>query len=203
MERQGLLHRTYGGAVLPDQREYAPLARRLENNAVAKKKIAAQAAATIQKNSVIFLDSSSTVQNMLPYFPDAYDVTVVSNSLSVCQQLSEMRIRVYCAGGLVDGRDNAMRGKYAEDFIRSIHIDQAFFSCSSLSSTGQLSGHQEHGVSFLQTLLLHSRQRTFLCTHEKIGRDCMHIICTLDDVDAVFCDRPLPAELTEMIGKNR
>lgn len=203
MENQGLLHRTYGGAVLPDRREYAPLALRLEDNAPAKKKIAAQAAAMVRKGSVIFLDSSSTVQNMLHFFNEKQELTVISNSLAVCQRLVEMRIRTYCVGGLIDEKDNAMRGKYAEAFIRSVHIDQAFFSCSSLSREGCLGGHHERGVAFLQSLLQQSRERIFLCTLDKLGRDFMHVICTLGDVDAVLCDQPLPPELLKMIGKNR
>ena len=47
---------------------------------------------------------------------------------SVCQHLREKRVCTYCVGGLIDGIDNAMRRKYAEDFIRGMHFDQAFFS---------------------------------------------------------------------------
>ena len=96
-----------------------------------------------------------------------------------------------------------MRGKYAEDFIRSIQIDQAFFSCSAVSDNGILGGHHEKAVSFLQVLLKQSAQRIFLCTHTKLGRTCMHTLCSLRDVDHVICDQPLPPALQEMVGLNR
>lgn len=119
---------------------------------------------------------------------------------SVCQRLREKRVRTYCVGGLIDGIDNAMRGKYAEDFIRGMHFDQAFFSCSGLSRDGLLTGHNESAISFLQTLLLHTEQRIFLCTHNKLNHAFMHVLCSLREVSEVICDEPLPEELQSMTG---
>ena len=203
MEKQGLIRRTYGGAMLPDETQYAPIALRKNDNAAAKKKIAYEAVSLVHKGNVIFLDCSSTVQNMVDFFTENQEITVITNSITACQQLMDLNISTYCVGGLVESRDGAMRGKYAEEFIRNVHIDLAFFSCSSLSSDGQLGGHHESAVSFLQLLLKQSSRRIFLCTHTKLSRSCMHTICTLRDVDAVICDQPLPDELLKLVGKNR
>lgn len=203
MEKQGLVHRTYGGVMLPAETQYVPISLRKNDDAAAKKKIAAEAAALVRKNAVIYVDCSSTVQNMIGFFTENQEITVVTNSITGCQQLMEKNIPTYCVGGLLESRDSALRGKYAEDFIRSIQIDQAFFSCSALSNDGQLGGHHENAVSLLQVLLQQSAQRVFLCTHAKLGRSCMHTICSLRDVDRVICDHPLPPALEEMVGANR
>lgn len=203
MEKQGLIRRTYGGAVLPDESQYAPLSLRKEDNAGAKKRIAAEAVKLLRKGATVFIDSASTVQNMISFLHENQEITVVTNSISACQHLTEKHIKTYCVGGLVDGSDDAIRGKYAEDFIRSIRIDQAFFSCSSVSTDGVLGGHNEQAISLLQTVLHASRQRIFLCTYNKIGRSCMHTLCSLKDVDECLCDQPLPAELAKILGKNR
>ena len=192
MEKQGIIRRTYGGAMLPAETQYAPISLRKNDNAAAKRKIAAEASALVRKNAVIFIDCSSTVQNMINSFTENQEITVITNSIAGCQQLMEKGISTYCVGGLVDSRDGAMRGKYAEDFIRSIQIDQAFFSCSAVSENGILGGHHEKAVSFLQTLLKQSAQRIFLCTHTKLGRTCMHTLCSLRDVDHVICDSRCP-----------
>ncbi len=203
MEKQGLVRRTYGGAVLPDAIREMPVILRKEDNASAKRRIAADAVKLLRKGGVVFIDSASTVQHMIHLLSENQDITVVTNSITACQKLIELRIKTYCVGGLIDAGDEAMRGKYAEDFIRSIQIDQAFFSCSSLSADGRMGGHNEHAVSFLQTLLAHATQRIFLCTSNKLGRSCMHVICTLKDVDVVISDQPLPPELLKLVGKNR
>ena len=203
MEKQGLIRRTYGGAVLPTPLQDMPVSLRKEENAPAKKKVALEAVQLLHKGETIFIDSASTAQNMIDLLSDKQELTVVVNSISACQKLMEKHIRTYCVGGLIDANDDAMRGKYAEDFLRSIQIDQAFFSCSSLSPEGQLGGHNEQAVSFLQTLLHQTRRRIFLCTRNKMSRSCMHVICNLRDVDAVICDQPLPEELMQLVGQNR
>lgn len=203
MEKQGVIRRTYGGAVLPAETQYAPISLRKNDNAAAKKKIASEAAALVRKNAVVYIDCSSTVQNMIDFFAESQEITVITNSITGCQQLMEKGIATYCVGGLVESRDGALRGKYAEDFIRSVQIDQAFFSCSALSDEGYLGGHHESAVSLLQILLRQSAQRIFLCTHTKLGRSCMHTICSLRDIDHVICDQPLPVHLQELIGVNR
>lgn len=203
MEKQGIIHRTYGGAVLPSAAQDMPLSLRKEDNASAKKKIAAEAIKLLHKGATIFLDSASTVQPMINLLNESHNVTVITNSLSACQQLSKMNIKTYCVGGLLDRRDDALRGKYAEDFIRSVQIDQAFFSCTALTNDGMLGGYNEQAVSFLQTLLSRTHQRIFLCTHNRLGRSCMHLLCGLQDVDAVICDQPLPEELMQLVGANR
>lgn len=203
MERLGLIRRTYGGAVLPDRNQEVPIMLRMEDNAGAKKKIASQAAGLIRQGSVVFIDCSSTVQNIISCLHEQQEITVITNSVSACRALMDLQIKTYCVGGLLDQNDNAFRGKYAEDFLRCVQIDQAFFSCSSLSYEGHLGGHNERAVSFLQTLIQQSAQRIFLCTYNKLGRSCMHTLCTLRDIDEVICDQPLPDELMQMVGKNR
>ena len=203
MEKLGLIRRTYGGAVLPDQNQEIPITLRKEDNTSAKRKIAMQAAPLIRKGSVVFIDCSSTVQNLIDFLSEHQEITVITNSVSACHRLMELQIKTYCVGGLLDSNDDALRGKYAEAFLRSVQIDQAFFSCSSLSLDGYLGGHNERAVSFLQTLIQQSAQRIFMCTHNKLGRSCMHTLCTLRDIDVMVCDQPLPPELAEMIGKNR
>ena len=203
MEKTGLIRRTYGGAVLPDEGQYVPLSLRKEDNAGAKRRIAAEAVKLLRKGATVYIDSASTVQSMIGFMNEHQEITVVTNSLTACRLLMEKQIKTYCTGGLIDLNDDAMRGKYAEDFIRSIRIDQAFFSCSSVSPDGILGGHNEQAISLLQTVLHNSRQRIFLCTYNKIGRSFMHTLCSLRDVDECLCDQPLPAELSKILGKNR
>lgn len=203
MEKNGLIRRTYGGAVLTEHTADAPLQVRREDHTASKKRIAAQAVSMITPGSVVFVDSSSTALYMLDYFSDKQKITVVTNSISACQKLIDKRIRTYCVGGLIDGHDNALRGKYATAFIRSMHIDQAFFSCSGLSREGLLTGHNENAVAFLQALLEHSAQRIFLCTYNKLNQAFPHVLCELQDVDEAICDEPLPDHLRSMVAQRR
>lgn len=203
LDSLGLIKRTHGGAILPEDGSYQPLFVRNTDDINAKKMIAAKAAALIKNDSMIFIDSSSTAFYMARYLSDKQNLTIVTNSILLSQQLSEMKINAYLTGGHIDINDMALRGKYAEDFLRKMRFNMAFFSCSGLSHDGWLSGRMEHGVSLLNTMLQQSDYRVLLRISSKIGTVCPHQLCTLADIDEFITDQPITEEFSKMIGKNR
>lgn len=203
MEASGLIRRTHGGAVSLSRGARVPLSLRSEEDAEQKKMIAQRAAALISDGATVFFDASSTSRFIPHYLREGQNFTAVCNSLGMCRQLTELRIPTYCVGGRINSLDDAIRGLHAENFLRSMHFDLCFFSCSALSSEGVLSGQWEEGVSFLRALLRQSARRVFLCTSGKLDRSAPHVICDLADVDQVLSDAPLPPDLQAMVGQRR
>ena len=203
MEALGLIRRTHGGAVSVSNSAYAPLALRSEVESEKKKEIARQAAAMIPEGATVFIDSGSTARYIPQFLQSGQRFTAVCNSLEICRRLTKLRIRTYCVGGLINAPDDAIRGMHAEQFLRTLHFDYAFFSCTALTDDGALCGQWEDGVSFLRALLPQAARRVFLCSSDKLSKLRPHVVCTLADVDVVLCDVPLPPNLQSMIGKNR
>ena len=203
LDSMGLIKRTHGGAMMPENEAYQPLVIRNADDVTAKKIICAKAASLIKNDSTIFIDSSSTAYYLTRYLSDKQNLTVVTNSVLLCQQLCEMKINTFCTGGHIDINDMALRGSYAEEFLKKMRFDMTFFSCSGLSSDGWLSGHMEYGVSFLKTLLQQSDYRVLLRINRKIGVSCSHQLCTLADIDEFITDQPVSEEFRKMIGSNR
>lgn len=203
LDSMGLIKRTHGGAMIPENDAYQPLVIRNADDVTAKKIICAKAASLIKNNSTIFIDSSSTAYFLTRYLTDKQNLTVVTNSVLLSQHLCEMKINTYCTGGYIDVNDMALRGSYAEEFLKKMRFDMAFFSCSGLSHDGWLSGHMEHGVSFLKTLLEQSACRVLLRISRKIGVSCPHQLCTLADIDEFVTDQPLSEVFRKMIGSAR
>lgn len=203
MDSMGLIKRTHGGAMIPENDAYRPLVVRNAEDVAAKKLINEKAASLIKNNSTIFIDSSSTAHSLARYLSDKQNLTVVTNSIPLSQQLCEMKINTYCIGGHIDINDMALWGSYAEEFLKKMHFDMAFFSCSGLSHDGWLSGRKEYGISFLKTMLQQSDYRVLLRISRKIGVHCPHQLCTLADIDEFITDQPLSEEFQKMIGANR
>ncbi len=68
---------------------------------------------------------------------------------------------------------------------------------------GEMTGYYEKGVSFLRTALSQAARRIFMCDSTKFGKVFSHHLCTVEDVDVVLCDKPLPEKMMERIGRNR
>lgn len=112
--------------------------------------------------------------------------------------LMELRI-----GGEMHPRDGANYGSYAERMVSQMHAEIFFFSCGGLSESGEMTGYYEKGDSFLRTALPQAARRIFMCDSAKLGKVFPHHLCTVEDVDVVLCDKPLPEKNMERIGRNR
>ena len=203
MEARGLIRRTHGGAVSLNQNDYTPLAIRMELESSNKKEVARRAAAMIPDGATVFIDASTTARCMAAYLHKDQSITAVSNSLYMCRQLMQLHIPTYCLGGRIIELDDAIRGPHAERALRQFHFDMCFFSCTALSENGLLTGRVEDGVSFVQALIRQSSQSVFLCTSSRLNKVCPLVICTLEDIDTVICDSPLPPKLQNMVGAKR
>lgn len=199
MEKKKLVKRTYGGVMSISGSDYVPVIIREKIARKSKQIIAAQAAEMIRDGMVIFLDSSSTAKCVAEYLHEAMKITVVTNSCDLCEVLVRQHIRTFCVGGYVNEAEHAICGPFATEFISHFMFDIAFFSCMALSDSGVLSGATLDGVTFLRALLPHAKTRVLLCIPEKIGQERPYLICSLQEIDRVLTDGPLPENLQAMV----
>ena len=100
LQRQGLVKRIHGGAVLiTGASRELPLYMRERDHPDAKERIAEQAVSYIRDGQVLFLDASSTVQKMVGRLAAFRDLTIITNGLKTAQELSQLPHTIYCTGG--------------------------------------------------------------------------------------------------------
>jgi DeoR/GlpR family transcriptional regulator of sugar metabolism len=135
LEEEGLLERTYGGAVLrsspPPVAELSFETRR-EKHRAEKDAIGQAAAALVQDGFGIALDASSTAYAITPYLKRFDSLTVVTNSLIVAQQfLHTPRIRVLLPAGRLRRDSISVVGNSAS--LPDINLNIGFFGARGLS----------------------------------------------------------------------
>ena len=101
MENMGLIERTHGGALLPENSEEISIFFRMEKNAREKEKAATKALPHIPYFKSVFIDSSSTALALAERM-DLNHKTVVTNNLQTAIQLSKKpNINLILLGGNV------------------------------------------------------------------------------------------------------
>lgn len=131
LENKGLLVRTYGGAVLPEQMNQ----RRLVSNTInefAPQKIAVakKAASFVQQGQNIIIDNGSTTVHMARFLQDI-PITVTTSSLLVMQELMHYeKIDLIMAGGILRRPSMGLMGNISKDFYRQIHAEWFFLGAS-------------------------------------------------------------------------
>ncbi len=131
LENRGLLVRTYGGAVLPEQQDQRRLvANTIKELAPQKTAIAKKAASFVQPGQNIIIDNGSTAVHMAQFLRDI-PITVTTSSLLVMQELMHYeKIDLIMAGGILRRPVMGLMGNIAKDFYRQIHADWFFLGAS-------------------------------------------------------------------------
>jgi len=133
--KDGMISRTYGGAVLiSGTHTEVPLSVRETNKKDEKEIIAKLASKFIRNGDIIIMDSSSTAMMMIGCFGKNDDITVITNgaktAVSLAQQTS---FKVYATGGQMRENTLTYYGESANEFIDKFSADTLFFSCRALS----------------------------------------------------------------------
>lgn len=135
LEREGLLQRTWGGA-LPRQQvrpEGAFLAR-LQQQRVEKERIARVAAAHVRDHDTIFLDASTTAFYIAQQLKHHSNLTVITNGMYTALELGPVPgITTIVIGGQVRGDTGSLVGTLSEELLAKLHIRVGFFSARGLT----------------------------------------------------------------------
>lgn len=203
LQKEGLIRRIRGGAILAANNRYLPHLIRENEVPDIKETIGAQAAALVKPSDVILMDPSTSVSYMVPYLPQRSDLMVITTGLKTALALSERHIRTMVTGGSVIDNGYSLVGSYTEPMLQDIMADTFFFSCRGVGADGRICGTCMEEIQVRRMMARHARRIVFLMPSHKIGREYYYTYGSLADVDQVISDVPLPAEWQEMVGKNR
>lgn len=196
LERQGLLLRTHGGALLPeDSLSETPLRIR-EGINIAGKDLMGQAAAKLVKpGEAVMLDASTSALYVARHLKTKKNLTVITNAERIITELCECPdITIVCTGGVLRHRSRSYVGRAAETVIGSYYADHLFFSCKGFDPQTGLTDSIEEESALRRVMMTRARSRIFLCDHTKFGRVGFTTTATLSDVHKFVTDVPLSEE---------
>ena len=197
LEKQGYIKRSYGGAVLANDKTDTPISFRKSTNAKEKTHICKLAATLISSGALIFADASTTVSHLSSFIQKNDNVTVVTNGYYLCNLLAEKDIKVFSTGGRLLKNSMAFVGSVAEETVGKFNADILFFSSSSLDATGLISDYSEEEISLRSAMKSGSGKSVFLCDSSKFNKTSAYRFFPLDEIDYTVTDTPLPSKLIE------
>jgi DeoR/GlpR family transcriptional regulator of sugar metabolism len=199
LEERGLVNRSYGGVKLAEATgKRIPFSLRSHENSPQKKQIAKAALSLINVGDVVFLDGSSSAYFVAELLPAISGVTVVTNSVDIMSTLSRYDVKAYCTGGNLSPENKAVLvGGYAQDFLRKMRADVAFFSVQSVNADGDFFDCYAEEVAIRNIMMQNARRRVLLCDSSKWNRTSIFYQGNLRDIDYVISDRDLNQLFTD------
>lgn len=186
MEKGGFLRRYRGGAVLKINLGEMPITERLLLDKDEKEELAKKALPYLHDGMTVFLDSSSTCQYLIPHLAQRKNVTVLTNSVAVLLSASKLHLPCILIGGEYYEQDMCMVGSLAEQYVRDLNADIAFFTTAAISNDGVISDFDVRQTMIRKIVMQNAKQNIFLFENEKRGKKLLYTLCHVNDVTAVL-----------------
>jgi DeoR family transcriptional regulator of aga operon len=205
LAKQGVLVRSYGGAMLPQEphQEYPLMVKETIHHAE-KARIAKAAMELLSPHQTVILDSGTTTAEIARAIKrSGFDsLTVITHALNIAAELAEnANISVIMTGGLMRHVSGSFVGPQAERFLSELHADHCFLGVDGLDP--------EHGLSTpdlleaqLNTLMMKvSNEVTVVADASKLGRRSLSVIGDITSIKRLITDTRADEAMLEAVRK--
>ena len=190
LEKNGLLMRKYGGAVIMPSN----IIQEDSSEEVSKRKLSIATAAVelIKDHNRIIIDSGSTTAALINQLSKKNGLVVMTNSLLVANALQEIENEptLLMTGGTWDSHSDSFQGQVAESVLRSYDFDQLFIGADGIDlEHGTTTFNELVGLSRVMSEV--AREVILMVESEKIGRKIPNVELPWDSIDVLITNNDL------------
>lgn len=179
MSEEGVITRTYGGAVLAHAQPEQTLSARESLNHHAKAAIARVAAGLIEEGDTVLLDAGSTVGELGQQLPHRRLRVVTSNLALVPVLANAEPLELLVLGGTVRPISMGVVGPLAEMLLRRISADKVFLGADGVVAGRGLCEASPEQISMKELLASQAAEVFVLADASKLGRAAQNFWATL------------------------
>ena len=192
LEQRGLLRRSYGKVTLLERGDsISDFDLRKNEVRSAKQQIAGLAAAMVTDNSLVLMDSTSTVASLIPFLKEKQKLQILTNGLKTAEECgTELPdASVYIIGGMLMRRIDGTVGLEAIEAMESYRPDILFFSAKGISIQDGVQVLNEEGLHVKRSMMRISRTKVLLLDSRKFTCSASRVLCPLHDLDYVITEK--------------
>jgi DeoR/GlpR family transcriptional regulator of sugar metabolism len=192
-----LIIRTHGGAIpAAEGRHEIALALRRQQRISEKGRIGEIAAALVADGDAIFLDSSSTALALVPHLKNRRQLTIITNSLAVAQELQDSPlIRVVMPGGTFHTETASLIGIEGLKILQKYNLQKGFFGAHGLSLDEGLTDVDAGEADVKRELIAMCRQVIAVVDATKWRQVGLASFASPTDIDMIITDAGAPADM--------
>ena len=206
LDAQDLLRKVHGGAVVRHNRGEEPWSSvKAGQQRAEKAAIATAAAATVEDGMTIAIGAGTTTTELARHLHARSSITVVTNSISVFQELTGPTADgasapvVYLSGGVRTPSD-ALVGPVADGAIASFRVDATYLGVHGFDPTAGLTSPNIAEAQTNRTLIDVGGRLVVLADHTKYGEVGTNVFARLSQVHTLIVDDGLTRSDRESIG---
>lgn len=201
---RGIASKVYGGVTINNESHVVPFSARRINNPDEKIIVAELASQYIESGETIYIDSGSTTVNLLRFIPENIKLTIISNSLTVCNEaINYPHLNVISTGGLLNSKTNSFIGMTAVHTINSFQINKAFMAASGVSLSNGATNNSFHEAEIKKVVTNSCQSIILMIDHSKIDHSASISFCPLELLQAFVTDKKPSQEYLDFFSTRK
>jgi DeoR family fructose operon transcriptional repressor len=204
LEREGVLERTHGGAILSQRMNLEPEYRqRAQLNPEEKRRIGIRAAALIEKGDIVFLNSGTTTTQVIRHIRSEADISIFMNNLSGTLEAGEMGFQLYLLGGEFQPRSNSVAGRFAIENLEQVYANKAILGVDGISLKHGCTVPSNAEAEVVRQMIKHTKGEIIIVAdHSKWGVVSNFQIATIDEIDKLITDEAVDPSAIESLAEH-
>ena len=203
LSSQGRIQRVRGGAITlhkppPELSVY----QRMNDESNAKKRIGLATAELIKNGETIFLGSGTTVLEVARSLLNLENLTVITNSILVLNQLIvSPSITVVTLGGIVRWSELSIIGHIAEQSIADLNADKVIIGIHGIDPVQGLTNHYLPETMTDRKILMMGRQVIVVADHTKCPRISLSHVAPIKSINTLVTDKGTSDEFVQKLAE--
>ncbi|MCD6318309.1 DeoR/GlpR transcriptional regulator [Candidatus Aerophobetes bacterium] len=197
LERQGLITRAHGGAISKSRVSLEPnYFEEKQKFLEEKRRIGKKASKLVEEGEVIFLETSTTILEIAKNIKNKTNLTVVTNSLDIAQELHQAEgIDLIMTGGNLRKRIHALMGPLAEVTLSQMRIDKAFMGVSALDIDYGMTTANVEEAQTRKKIIEASNKIIAVTDHSKFGKQNFIFVIPIEKIDIIVTDKGISPQI--------
>jgi len=197
----GQLRRTHGGAIRAEKTsKELPMMERIGERTNEKARIGRAAAGLIQDSETIYLGSGTTVIEIARNLPQDINLTVITNSLPVVNELAtHSGIELIVIGGMLRQSELSMVGHIAEQAVCEFRADRIFLGMHAIDAHSGFTSDFLPEVMTDRAIMSIGRQKVIVADHSKFDRISSVLVAPITSANVIVTDSDAPTDCIEQL----
>ena len=191
------LHRILGGARATEiYKSELPLNNRIDNMKNEKNRIGHAASKMIEDGDIIFISSGTTTTSLIPYLSSMNNLTVITNSLPVINEIVGLnnKISLISIGGTYRDSEQSFLGKMATREIQVLRANKLFIGVRSIHPKYGLNNDDLTETQVDRGIISMAENIIVMADHTKFNKLAPVFLADFNEVDTIITDNGLDSE---------
>ena len=189
LEKQDKIEKVYGGAKLKKSILNEPsIEERMVNNLKEKDLIGKKCCEFINDGDCIFIDSGSTTYHITKHIRDKKNLTIITNSIAVVNELINTDFEIIIIGGKIRHEEcSVVTFDYIFNFSQ-LNIQKSFICAGGITAKNGISDFNMQEAVTRKKIIERSKEIYVAADSNKLGRDVLINVAPLNKIDYIITD---------------